>query len=163
QRLQDAFPGAVWTVRDAMNAAPRIERTINRLGLFLMLTGLTTLLVGGVGISNAVKGFLGSRLGDIATLKCLGASRRFGMAVYLWQIGILSLLGIVAGIAVGVLGAAVAGDVLSDRFMLTPQSVFYPDVWLLSFVFGFLATAIFSLWPLGSAVETRPAELFRDM
>ncbi len=39
----------------------------------MTLVGLTALLVGGVGIGNAVRGYLAGKTATIATLKCLGA------------------------------------------------------------------------------------------
>ena len=44
--------------------------------LFLTLVGLTALLVGGVGVGNAVRSYLDGKTATIATLKCLGASGR---------------------------------------------------------------------------------------
>lgn len=72
ERLKDAFPKAGWRIRDLENAAPNIQRFVDRVGLFLTLVGLTALVVGGVGVGNAVRAFLDSRAATIATLKCLG-------------------------------------------------------------------------------------------
>ena len=63
--------------------AERCERLLDRVSVFLTLVGLTALLVGGVGIGNAVRGYLGGKTATIATLKCLGASGRLVFAAYL--------------------------------------------------------------------------------
>lgn len=150
-------------IRSFLNASPSIERYINRLTLFLMLIGLTTLLVGGVGISNAVKSFLDTRLAEIATLKCLGAPQSFVFRTYLIQILLLSFVGITLGLVLGSSGAIVTGAILTQKFSLSDQTGIYPLVWLQSAAFGFLITLCFSLWPLGRAVRTRPTDLFRDL
>ena len=49
-------------------AAPGLQRFINRITLFLSFVGLTTLLVGGVGVSNAVESYLDGKVRTIATL-----------------------------------------------------------------------------------------------
>ena len=49
--LQEAFPDALWVVRDRTNASPVIKRFIDRTTLFMTLVGLTALLVGGVGVA----------------------------------------------------------------------------------------------------------------
>ena len=49
------FPQAGWEVRTRANASPALERNIERFTQFLTLVGLTALLVGGVGVANAVK------------------------------------------------------------------------------------------------------------
>src|SRR3954452_22532747 len=50
-----ALPEAGWEIRTRSNASPQLERTISRFTQFLTLVGLAALLVGGVGVANAVK------------------------------------------------------------------------------------------------------------
>ena len=71
-----AFPEAGWQIRSFGEASPSLQRLIDRVGLFLSLVGLTALLVGGVGIGNAVGNYIAGKTATIATLKCLGASNR---------------------------------------------------------------------------------------
>lgn len=163
QKIIASFGEDAFRIRTFLNASPSIERYINRLTLFLMLIGLTTLLVGGVGISNAVKSFLDSRLAEIATLKCLGASQGFVFRTYLVQILFLSFIGIAAGVLVGSTAAVFTGALLTQKFSLSDQTGIYPLIWAQSAAFGFLITLCFSLWPLGRAVRTRPTDLFRDL
>src|SRR5581483_1325782 len=47
------FPEAGWRLRSAAEASPALQRFLSRIGLFLSLVGVTTLLVGGIGIGNA--------------------------------------------------------------------------------------------------------------
>ncbi|HAJ22034.1 MAG TPA: glycosyl transferase family 1, partial [Rhodospirillaceae bacterium] len=87
ERLNTRFPGAGWRVRALDDAAPNIQRFVDRVGLFLTLVGLTALLVGGVGVGNAVRAFLNQRTATIATLKCLGASSSTIFSIYMLQVG----------------------------------------------------------------------------
>src|ERR1019366_6153013 len=73
QEIARQFPNAGWRVRDTEDTAPQITRLVTRLTTFMTLVGLTALLVGGVGVGNAVKSYLDGRIGVIATMKCLGA------------------------------------------------------------------------------------------
>ena len=68
------FPDAGWEVRTRANASPALGRNIERFTQYLTLVGLTALLVGGVGVANAVKHYLDRRREVIATLKSLGAT-----------------------------------------------------------------------------------------
>jgi putative ABC transport system permease protein len=72
-RVKQAFPDAGWRIRLVDEAAPGISRTLDRLKLFFTMIGLTALLVGGIGVANAVKSYLDGKTATIATLKCLGA------------------------------------------------------------------------------------------
>ena len=162
-KLRTAFPQEEWRIRNFHNASPRTERLIDRLTLFLTLIGLTTLLIGGVGISNAVKAFLDGKLSHIAMLKCLGAPQRFIFMLYLAQILLLAAAGILVGILIGTGGAQMAGAFIADELGMTDRMGFYPAGALLAAAFGLLVTLCFCLWPLGRAVRTGPVELFRDL
>ncbi|MEZ0262064.1 MAG: ABC transporter permease [Alphaproteobacteria bacterium] len=163
EKMLDAkFPGQNWRIRDYTSSSPRIERYINRLAFFLTLTGLTTLLVGGAGISNAVRGYLDGRMAHIATLKCLGASSGFVLRVFLLQVSFIAVLGTVIGLCIGAGAAYYASGLLTAKLSLTDLKAFYPDALALSATFGLLAALAFTLWPLGRAVKVSPAGLFRD-
>src|SRR5919112_5648856 len=81
-----AFPEAGWGIRSRVNADPRFARNIERFTQFLTLVGLTALLVGGVGVANAVRGFVDRKRGSIATLKALGAPGGQVVSLYLLQV-----------------------------------------------------------------------------
>ena len=85
------FPDAGWQIRSFDQASPDLRRLLDRVGLFLSLVGLTALLVGGVGIGNAVRGHIAGKTETIATLKCLGAPSRLVFAMYLCEILALAL------------------------------------------------------------------------
>src|SRR5262249_12084324 len=71
--LARRFPDAGWRIRELDDASPGVKRFIDRTAMFLTLVGLSTLLIGGVGIGNAVKAYLESKTSTIAILKCGGA------------------------------------------------------------------------------------------
>ncbi len=161
--IQDKFPKAAWRMRDCLTASPQLEHMVKRLTLFLTLIGLTTLLIGGVGISNAVRSFLESKLANIATLKCLGASDKFVLRVYLIQIFMLATFGILLGLLAGILVSEGAGALLTAKLSLTDQVHVYPAALLLAAGYGYLTTLCFCLWPIGRAVRVSPTDLFRDL
>ena len=98
---RSALPEAGWEIRSRGNASPQLERNINRFTQFLTLVGLAALLVGGVGVANAVKSHLDRRRDVIATLKALGATGGGVFAIYLVQVMVLPLIGSLIGLAVG--------------------------------------------------------------
>ncbi len=62
--LRRRFPEAGWRIREPGQAAPNLARLLDRVSLFLTLVGLTALLVGGVGIANAVRAYLATKTAD---------------------------------------------------------------------------------------------------
>ena len=97
----DKFPNAGWRIRDRSDASPSLRRFIERLGLFLTLVGLTALVVGGVGVGNAISAYVQKRSESIAIMRALGASGRFIFYVYALQIAVLTILGVLIGLAIG--------------------------------------------------------------
>ena len=161
--LKTQFPKAGWRIRDTRNGAPGLRRFIDRMRLFLTLVGLTALLVGGLGISNAVRSFLDGKTGTIAILKCLGAPGRLIFQVYLLLVFAISVFGLAVGLAVG----AFAPIALSGLFAgLLPFEIkfslhFMPM--LLATVFGLFTVLAFTIWPLARAKMVPAGALFRDL
>ena len=52
--LQKTLPDSGFETRSRVNAAPQFQRNIERFAQFLTLVGLAALIVGGVGVANAV-------------------------------------------------------------------------------------------------------------
>ena len=161
-RLDAAFPRATWTRRTPDAASPEVRRLIDRTLQFLVLIGLTTLLIGGVGIGNAVRGHLQSKTATIATLKCLGASAALVFQTYLLQVLAMAAIAILFGVAVGAAVPFAIVAVLGDALPIDLHMRIMPEPLALAAVFGLLAAIAFSLWPIARACRVAPAALFRD-
>ena len=159
--IGETLRDAGWQVRTFEDAAPQVRRMVERLGSFLSLVGLTALLVGGVGVGNAVRAWLDTRLGVIATLKCIGASRRVVFSTYLSQLTVIACIGVLAGLAAGAFVPLAVGRLL-ETLLPTPVAVgVYPGVLGLAALFGLLTAVTFTIWPLSRAHETPAVALFR--
>lgn len=154
--------GEGWRGRSYYNAAPGIKRSIDQMTLFLTLIGLATLLIGGVGISNATRGWLDRKMAALATLKSLGAPRKLVLRVYLLQILAVATVGIALGSVTGTALASVGSKLLSAELALSNQGGFSLLALGISAAFGYLTVLTFTLWPLGRAVEAAPRDLFRS-
>lgn len=161
-KAETAFRDAGLRWRDRRNGAPGITGFIDRIGSFLVLVGLAGLAVGGIGVSAAVRSYLDGKTSTIATLKTLGASRRMIFAIYFIQIGILSLLGILLGLALGALLPLALAPFLSAAFPLPLQIGLFPAPLIEAGLYGILTALLFTLWPLARTGDIRPATLFRD-
>ena len=142
----------------------RCPSNIERFSQFLTLVGLTALVVGGVGVANAVRAYLDGKRGVIATFKSLGASGGFVFAVYLVQILII------AGDRHRARpGARRADAVRGERRAVVGHSgagakaASIPARWRMAALFGLLVTLAFALLPLGRARDVPATALFREM
>ena len=162
QALRSAFPNQGWRIRDPHNAAPGVTRFIDQTTLFMTLVGLTSLLVGGIGVANGVRAWLDARARTIATLRCLGASSGLVFAICLTQVLTLALSGIAIGLAAGAGAPILLSGWLKDVLPIPPVSGLYPLPLGLAAAYGLLTALAFSLWPLGRAARIPGAALFRD-
>jgi len=161
--LRTTHPEAGWSITDFGDAAPQLQTMIDRLALFLTLVGLTALLVGGVGVGNAVRAFVETRIATIATLKCLGAEGRLIFDIYLIQVLVLAGVGILLGVIIGAAAPVLVGDLVSELLPISVRIGVYPSALALAACFGLLTTLVFSLWPLAKAREIPAASLFRNL
>jgi putative ABC transport system permease protein len=157
-----SLPQAGWEIRSRSNASPQLERTINRFTQFLTLVGLAALLVGGVGVANAVKSHIDRRRDVIAAFKALGATGRDVFTIYLTQVIALAAIGSVIGLAAGAALPFIIVGVFGKLLPLPVVPALHPDELALSLVYGLLTALAFGLWPLGRVHDVPVAALFRE-
>jgi len=157
-----ALPQAGWEIRSRGNASPQLERTISRFTQFLTLVGLAALLVGGVGVANAVKSHIDRRRDVIASFKALGATGRDVFTIYLTQVIVLAGIGSVIGLAAGAALPFVIVGLFGKLLPLPVIPALHPDELALSFIYGLLTALAFGLWPLGRVHDVPVAALFRE-
>jgi putative ABC transport system permease protein len=156
------LPEAGWEIRSRANASPSLEQNVERFTQYLTLVGLTALLVGGVGVANAVKGHLDRRRDVIATLKSLGATGSRVFSIYLTQVLALATLGALPGLAIG---AALPFLIVWGFGALLPLPLapaLDPGALALALLYGLITAIAFALWPLGRAHDVPASALFRD-
>lgn len=159
---EEQFPLAGWDIDTRNNASPGLRRNIERFAQFLTLVGLTALIVGGVGVANAVRAYLDTKQKVIATFKSVGASGGFVFRVYLTQILVLAVIGIAIGLVAGAAIPFFAGGFLRNILPVDSAVGVYPQELALAVLYGILTTLVFALWPLGKIQEISPTALFRD-
>ncbi|KAA9361177.1 ABC transporter permease [Ochrobactrum quorumnocens] len=162
ERAGTDFPDAGWNIRSRANAAPALSANIERFSQFLTLVGLTALIVGGVGVANAVRAYLDGKRGVIATFKSLGAPARFAVLVYLVQIMVIGLIGIAIGLVLATIMPFAAAAALANYLPVAGGGGFFPDALALAAVFGLITTLAFAIIPLGRARNIPATALFRE-
>lgn len=161
-QARERFENTGQSWRDARNGAPGISRFVERLGAFLVLVGLSGLAVGGIGVSAAVRAYLGRKTAVIATLRTLGASRAVIFQTYFLQISALSVLGIAMGLVLGGGLPVLFGPLINASLPVPAQFTIYPGPLAEAALYGVLTALVFTLWPLARTEDVRAATLFRD-
>lgn len=161
-KLRADLPKAGWRIRELGDAASGAKRFIDRTAQFLNVVGFAALLIGGIGIANAVRAYLESRAQSLAILRCVGATSSMLFTIYGLQILAMTIVGIVIGLAIGIALPFAAQSALSG-YGLRLLPGFYALPLLFAAAVGLCTAASFALLPLLRAQRIRPAQLFRAL
>jgi len=114
-----------------------------------------SLLVGGIGIMNIMLASVTERTREIGIRRAIGAKRRQIISQFLIETVVLSILGGLIGIGIGVLIPALITYFTEMPTIITPQSIVLPLI--ISFVIGI----IFGLYPAVRAAKVDPIVALR--
>jgi len=82
--------------------------------------------------------------------------------IYLFQIAIIALGGMVIGLVIGALAPIVASQFLAQFLPVSTALTFYPGALALAVLFGILTTLAFAIMPLGHSRKVPATALFRE-
>lgn len=161
-QIRAAFPSSGFQVNAPKDATADLARFFDIFGRFLIIVGLSSLLIGGVGVSNAIAAYVTERQRSIATMKALGATGSQIMAHFLFQVLLLTAVGIVLGLILGGLLTLAALPILGGLLGLSLPAVLDPGTLATAAGFGLLVGFAFGYLPLRRAQKLKPALLFRS-
>ena len=162
EKIRAAFPNSGFQINAPKDATADLARFFDIFGRFLIVVGLSSLLVGGVGVSNAIAAYVTERQRSIATMKALGATGRQVMAHFLFQVMLLTAVGIGLGLLLGGVLTLVALPILGGLLRLPLPAVLDPATLATAAGFGLLVGFAFGYLPLRRAQKLKPALLFRS-
>ncbi len=162
KRIENQFPSAGFEITDRSNGAPGTRRFIERMGQFLTLVGLASLVIAGIGVGNGVSSYLYGKRASIATLKVIGADSAAIFRIYMLQILAVASAAIMLGLAVGSIMPMVIGAVAGDILPVAPGFALYPIPLLVSAAYGLLIALTFALPSLSRTRFVAAAGLFRS-
>lgn len=160
--LRESFgEGSEMRVEHYIEGRPSLERGLDRLESFLGLVALLSLLLGGVGVSQAIRTWINGRMTAIAIFKCIGFRPRELFALYLIQSLALGLFGSLVGAGLALLMLTTLPPLLEEYIPRNFIDPFQPGAIVRGFVLGLAVTTAFSLPPLLTVLRVSPARVFR--
>ncbi|HEX7126966.1 MAG TPA: FtsX-like permease family protein, partial [Thermodesulfobacteriota bacterium] len=129
-------------------AQPALRRFLDRLGDYLGLLSLATVVLAGVGVGSQVAAHVSRQLDAVAVLRCLGATGREIVAVFVVQAVVLGVAGGLVGAAVGTLAQLALPSLLAEFLPIAiPFTVSVPAL-LRGVLLGVLMAVLFAWLPL---------------
>lgn len=131
------------------------------LGDLILVIGLSSLLIGGIGIVNTMLVVVNRRMLEIAVLKTLGLKAYRVTLLFLVEALLLGIVGSAIGVGVGVALSYLVRGVGEEAFALTLEWRLYPAAMGSGLFLGVLITALFGFMPTLIAGQVRPAMVLR--
>ncbi len=148
--LQDDF--SIQNQSQILQTAQSIQQSLT---VLLVSVAAISLLVGGIGIMNIMLVSVTERTREIGIRIAIGARPVDVMTQFLIEALVLSALGGIVGILLGLVGAAVVALVINSPFVLDPLSV------LLAFGFAAAVGIVFGFYPAQRAARMDPIVALR--
>lgn len=140
---------------------PSLQRGLDRLGRFLGMIALLSLLLGGVGVAQAVRAWIAGRMDAIAVLKCIGMRPREIFVLYVAQAMLLGLIGSAVGAVLGLGFTALLPIAFREYIPADLIDWRQPRAALSGLALGIAVATVFSLPPLVSVLRVPPVRVFR--
>lgn len=132
-----------------------ITSILDMITIFIVFVAAISLLVGGIGVMNIMLVSVTERTREIGIRKSLGARTSSIMLQFLSESAIISLIGGLIGITIGVLGAVGVCTLLGARISISLGTV------LGASVFSSAVGIFFGIYPAKKAAKMSPIEALR--
>ena len=148
-------------VRSYRDRQEQIGEDFERAENYLSLVGLVIVVLGGIAVSSVTRVFVRQKIKSIAVMKCVGATSRQILGVYLLQSLALGIVGSLIGVALAGIAIAAIPDDMNQIGTLT---VTYGLSWSAAaqgIGVGVLVSLLFALVPLLEVRQVKPSLLLR--
>ena len=152
---KDVRGKGIYSVESFQDSMSQINSVLGYMTLFVVLVAAISLLVGGIGVMNIMLVSVTERTREIGIRKALGAKTRSIMLQFLSESAIITLIGGIIGIIIGVSGALIVCAVVG--FAPHVQAVTIAGATVFSCGVGI----IFGVYPAKKAARLSPIEALR--
>ncbi len=159
--LQAELRPQVVRVRSYRDRQEQIGEDFERAENYLSLVGLVIVVLGGIAVSSVMRVFVQQKIKSIAVMKCVGATSRQILAVYLLQSMALGVLGSVIGVALAWAAIAAIPESMNQIGTLSVAYGLSKSASAQGIGIGVLVSLLFSMVPLLEVRQVKPSLLLR--
>lgn len=138
-----------------------LTESIDQLSDFLGVVGLVALLLGGIGVASGVHAFVARKIDTVAVLRCLGATSRQVLIIYVLQAAVMGLVGAAAGAVLGVAIQYALPLTVQDFLPVDVEVSLAPMAILIGLLLGVWVAMAFALRPLLALRNVSPLQALR--
>jgi putative ABC transport system permease protein len=160
-RLRPRLDAAGIRLRTPSQTEFNLTESIEQLRNFLGVIGLVALLLGGIGVASGVNAFVMRKIDTVAILRCLGATSRQVLAIYLLQAAVMGLIGAAIGALLGVALQFGLPGVLTDFLPVDVKVAAEPTAVGMGLLVGLWVALVFALRPLVALRNVSPLQTLR--
>ncbi|MEM5804636.1 MAG: ABC transporter permease [Candidatus Aenigmatarchaeota archaeon] len=161
EELKDARGQEDFSVLTSAQLSETVGAVLGIVQLVFIGIASISLLVGGVGIMNTMYTSVRERTREIGVMKAIGARNSDIMSIFLFESGVLGLVGGAIGIALGfVLSKSVEMIAHNAGYMILKASI-NPELILLGLGFSFGVGVLSGVLPARSAAKMNPVDALR--
>ncbi len=158
--IRAAFRDRFVSARSFRSTEDQIGESLARAENFLSLVGFIIVVLGGIGVWSVTRVFVRQKIRSVAILKCLGASTRQVLGIYVAQVGLLALAGSLLGVALAAAALVSIPASLTESFGGIPYGLTWSAV-AQGLTVGLLVSLLFALVPLLDVRSVKPLLLLR--
>mgnify|MGYP005812485317 CR=1 FL=1 len=158
--VRDQFKGSFVSARSYRSTEDRLGEDLRVAENYLSLIGFVMVVLGGIGVWSVTRVFVGQRIRSIAVMKCLGATSRQILSIYVAQVAALGLLGSLLGLVLGAVALRFLPGGLFGLDRLDAHLTLQASIQAVTV--GVLVSLLFALVPLLEVRRVRPLWLLRD-
>lgn len=160
-RIRTQLDSAEVRTRTVAQTEFNLTQAIDQLRDFLDVIGVVALLLGGIGVASGVNAFVMRKIDTVAILRCVGATSRQVLAIYLLQALAMGSIGAAFGALLGLGIQVLLPRVFADFLPVDVRVALESTAVLTGMLVGVWVALLFALRPLIALRNVSPLQTLR--